>query len=106
MKYSIFRRSIAHSGNGTTISFTSLQSPGDLKSPIQIDADNATAAANKASELLKMLGLKTHSIDGNPDTIMTETPRYFVGSLALDRADRYDTLSMAFHIDTFTPVPQ
>jgi hypothetical protein len=78
----------------------------DPKRPAVIDAENAPAAANKAANLLKMLGVVTHTIDGNPDTIMSEFPIYFVGKFELDLADRYDTESLMYQIESFTPVPK
>jgi len=106
VKYAIFKRSFSQSPNGHTISFVALASPVDHSKVMVIEAENDPAAANKAGDLLRTLGVTTHSIKGNPDMIMSPFPDFFVGKLNLETADKHDTEFLMFHIETFTPVPE
>jgi hypothetical protein len=106
MKYGIFRRTVTTNNGIVTIAFASLQNPAGAGQTLLIDAANDPEAANKAHDLLKILGVKTHRTDGNQDTIMADFPNYFVGQFAVELADRYDTERLLYEINTFTPVPK
>lgn len=106
MKYAVFKRSFSQTPKGYAISFIALSSPVDNTKMMVIDAGNDPEAANKAGDILKAIGVMTHSTKGNPDTIMSPFPDFFVGKLNLETADRYDTEQLMYHIDTFTPVPE
>lgn len=107
MKYAVFKREVLTSGVTTpTIVYTVLGSPNHEGKPILIEAGSAPEAANKAGDILKALGLKTHTIEGSPSKLMSEFPKYFVGKLEEDLADMYGTERLLYQIEYFTPVPK
>jgi hypothetical protein len=93
-------------GSDVTISLSPLINPGVPHKILEINADSDNAAAEEAAKLLKMIGIPTHSRRGNPTLILADFPNFFVGKLETKLAKDYDTTELAFHINTFTPVPE
>lgn len=75
--------------------------------PVELEAASAEEAAKQASDLLKLLGVQTHSLKGDYDTVGLEYfPNYFVAPFATEEAANYLTRSLIYQINCFTPVPQ
>ena len=106
VKYGLFKAAFPTQSKEKTISFNALSNPADPKGIIMLEAEDAAAAAKLAASLLKTLGVDTHSLLGDPDTVMADFPDYFVCQIRTKIADMYDTSSLAFRIHEFVPVPK
>ncbi len=102
--FGIFALSIEKKGGDLKIAFTALKNPVKSGEILMLEAETIDDAASNASKLLKSFGVKTHSLLGNPDTVMADFPDYFVGEILTRMADIYDTESLAFRISNFTSV--
>ncbi len=107
MKYGIFERAIRQTLDGSfTITFSCLPTIADKTTPLILEAETVESAAEKAADLLALLSINTHSIKGNPNSIMEYFPDYFVAQFATETAYKYDTSSLAYQISSFTAVPR
>jgi hypothetical protein len=102
--FGMFALSVEKKGGDLKITYTAIKNPVKSTEILMLEAETIDDAASKASELLKSFGVKTHSLLGNPDTVMCDFPDYFVGEIHTLTADMYDTESLAFRISKFTPV--
>ena len=103
MHFGIFKLSVTYADGCPVISYSALKSPVG-SDPIKIEAISAEEAVDKATDLLRQLGVETHSILGDPDTIMAPFPNFFVGEVQLQVADKYDTRQLEYRISQFFPV--
>lgn len=107
MKYGIFQRAIRQALDGSyTITFSCIPTIADKNVPLILEAETVESAAEKAADLLALMSINTHSIKGNPDSVMEYFPDYFVAQFATETAYKYDTNSLAYQITSFTAVPQ
>lgn len=103
-QFGVFALSVEKKGGDLNIAFTAVKNPVKSAEILMLEAEHIDEAAGKASQLLKTFGVKTHSLIGDPDTVMADFPNYFVGEICTGVADMYDTESLAFRIHSFTPV--
>jgi hypothetical protein len=102
-KFGIFKIDIT-TGKNVTIGFTAVSNPIKTGEILILEAQDITEAAEKASAMLKLFGVKTQSLMGDYETVLANFPDYFVGELKYSTADVYDTTSLAYRIYHFEPV--
>ena len=100
MKFGVFKMSSEKEDGRVVISFTALKNPANPKRVMELEAANAQMAAEEAGSLLKKLGVQTHTMTGDPDSVMESSADYFVGEIKTFRGDPSST----FRIHQFEPV--
>jgi hypothetical protein len=97
IRFAVFKITATNEG---VITFSALPHPGESEKLMFIEAPTLREAAQKAAEVLRVIGTQTHDRFGDPDTVLANFPRYVIGQL-----NDCDDERATFRIHAFEPVP-